>query len=103
MTHFLDNIEERVELGQSILKQFFELSDKELIEKLKDMIGDDYHARQVLEGNPDIRRITKNDIPETITLSCYDTIEMEWAGVGVKPEHGEYKSLKQFDKYFKFN
>ena len=93
----------RVELGQSILQKFMDLSDKEIKEKLKEILESDSKSMEVLNNDPSITRIIKNENPYEIRLSFYNGLILDWSGIFYAPEHGETIPLRKFDKFFNFS
>ena len=97
-----DELIARVELGQDILQKFMDLSDKELVAKLKEILYDDSKAMDVLDEQQSITRMIKNEKPSEISIYFYDGIILDWSGISYAPEHGPTKPLRKFDKFFKF-
>ena len=92
----------RVELGRSILQKFMDLSDKEIKEKLKEILESDSKSMEVLNNDPSITRIIKNENPYEISLYFYNGVILDWSGIFYDPEHGEIIPLRNFDKFFNF-
>lgn len=102
----LNELMERMEkYGQPILNKLFNLSSKELKEKICDIIGkswfDDHCPGMIEDGI--VKKVIRNDNPQEIEIGYYDSIEITSAGIYFRPEHSERKVLKIFDKYFTYD
>lgn len=97
----IDTIQERYEKGQAIFKQIYSLSDKDLINKLKSILGCFDYAIELLESKSAVTRVIVNEEPECIKISFYSSLKIDWLGVSYKPEHGLDKNLVRFDDHFK--
>lgn len=95
----ITEIEKDYKIGQAIFKQLFALNDKDLKEKLIDIIGDNHG--QVLTNNCVCKRLITNEEPYSIELWFYNGIIVDWFGISSKSEHGIGVLLVNFNKHFK--
>lgn len=94
----IDKIKEQYEIGQATFKQLFELNDTELRSKLIEILED--HHIDVLNHNCDCIRTIKNEKPEKIEFWFYEAIKVDWTGISIKPEHGNFHNIIKFNKFF---
>lgn len=97
----IDTIQERYEKGQDIFKQVYSLSDKDLIAKLKSILGCFNDVIDLLDAKPVIRRSIVNEEPECIKIIFYDVVRIDWSGISYKSEYGLDINLVRFDDHFK--
>lgn len=97
----LEAIQERYDKGYSIFKQIYTLSDKDLIAKLKSILGCFNDAIDLLDAKPVVKRSIVNEEPECINIIFYDVIKIDWSGISYKTEYGTEKNMVRFDNHFK--
>jgi hypothetical protein len=99
----VENLAKRYEIGIPILEEFMKMTDHEIREKLKSIVGSQLTDKKHLLGDSThIRRVIENETPSEITVSFYDTIEINAFGISYKGEYGyENKTLVEFNKHFK--
>ena len=98
----VSKLEEKVKIGSIILKEFFEMSDKEIKAKLESIIGTELpNSNDIFESHTDVERVIRNEEPLTITLLSWDSVEIDCLGILFAPEHGLKVRIKHFDKHFK--
>lgn len=86
-------------VGKKILYKLFPLFKDHLIEKIKDILGED--EKDFWETTPiTVRKTLEDDVPQEILFCSYDTIIIDSYGISFKPEHGVAKKLRKFDKHF---
>jgi len=86
-------------IGKKTLYALFPLRKDDLIEELKEILGDD--VKDFWETTPiSVRKTLDDDVPQEILLCSYDTIIIDSYGISFKPEHGVAKKLRKFDKHF---
>lgn len=99
----LEEMKKQYEIGSKILEQIFQLSDVEIKEKLKSICGNKTpeYAQDLFEKDSAVERVIKNEKPYSISIYCYNSIEIGAFGISFKPEHGEGCSLVDFNEHFK--
>ena len=99
------SIEERYQFGLPIVAAFFKLSDAEIIDKLKSICGRQLKSLKgydiLEEGASNVTRMIKSEKPSDITISYYGNIKIHPFGITYNPEHGEGKTLIEFNEHFK--
>ena len=98
----LDKLKKQIEYGKTILNKFFELSDKELKEKLLSVIQEEYSKELIDDEHPKITRLIVNEEPDEIEFLGYNRIKIDWSGISYKEHHGFYKRIIEFNEHFKF-
>lgn len=87
-------------MGIEILKELFKLSHIELRAKLQDICGDKIKDPDIFEKGH-VHKTVDNDEPEHIKIYYYDCLSVSPFGITFEPEHGESRSIVEFNKYFK--
>ena len=95
----LKKLEEEYKIGQEIFEQLFKLNDADLKEKLIDITEDNH--KEILTNACDCVRTITNEISNKIRFSYYDSLEINWSGITIHPEHGMAYNIVKFNKYFK--
>jgi len=93
-----EKIIREVEEGRKTFFPLFDMSDEELLNKLKEITGDEYD--DFWDNKPTVRRIIENEIPNKIEIWFYNHIEISWIGIWYYPEHGAGREVRKFDKHF---
>lgn len=88
------NFEKEWEDGLPIFTKLFEMNRTELVDALKRIVPEDY--RHVLQHDPVVDKITRNDKPFKIEVSFYDSLYINPFGITYKSEHGEGKRVSSF-------
>lgn len=93
----IENIEQNIKIGQEILNQLHAMSDKEIMEWLKELLPN----VSMLDNKPVCERLIRNEKVHSITVSVWDVVEIGCLGISFKPEHGYPKRVVEFNKHFK--
>lgn len=88
---------ENAKIGQEILKQLNQMSDKDLLVWLKDICPN----ITMLDDNPMCERVIRNGKINKITFAVWDSIEINSGGIVLISEYGFPKRLVEFNKHFK--
>ena len=98
----IEQFKEKNAIGQKVLEKFFKMSDKEIKEKLKDLLdgrlaetGSHAYGPQAI-----VTRKIRNEQYESIHLDFYDNVEITSFNIKYISEHGIETVLINFDKYF---
>jgi hypothetical protein len=87
-------------IGYPIFESLFNLPKQELIAVLEQLFIDDRTILHFLKDTPTVLKEIRDDKPFKIELCFYHQIDIDWTGIKYKPEHGSYKQLLNFDKFF---
>ena len=99
MSDFVADAVKKYEAGLPVFKKLFNLKKEELIKTVKEIVGDDYSS--ILDNNPDVFKEIRNDEPEKISISFYDSIKITPFGINFVGEHGyNSKKLVEFNRFF---
>lgn len=94
-------IMEQYEIGYKIFEKIFQLSDKEIKEKLKSILkGNTKHDYSYILADGEVTRIIKNEKYKSIEISFYGSIEISSFGIYYHPEHGCQDKLVDFNEHF---
>ena len=93
-------IKEQYAIGYPIFESLFNLPKQELIAVLEQLFIEDRTILHFLKDTPTVLKETRDDEPSKIEMIFYHQIEIDWSGIKYKPEHGSYKQLLNFDKFF---
>ena len=98
----LVEFQEQYDTGYKVFEKLFVLSDKELKEKLKSIIGNDLSKWNdgILGKESGTKRIIQNEKYQEITICFYDHISITPFGIHYHPEHGEASKMIEFNKHF---
>lgn len=94
MGNLVESIEQKYVVGQPILEKFFNLNKKDLLIKLKDILGDKYEY--ILENNPRVTKTCVDDEASEIKLDAYDCLIIDFMGISFKREHGGASRVLDF-------
>lgn len=97
----MSDIQELYDIGRPIFFEIFKLKDSDLKEKLKSILGEEDKYENLFSETSVVERKIKNDLPQDITISYYDSFSISPFGINFKREHGEGKTLVKFNKHFK--
>lgn len=95
-----NQIKEQYAIGYPIFESLFNLPKQELIAVLEQLFIDDPTILDFLKYTPTVLKEIRDDEPSKIEMVFYDQIDIDWSGIKYKPEHGSYKQLSYFDKFF---
>lgn len=95
----VEKIQKRIETGQIIFKQLFDLNDADLKEKLISIT--DGNHKEILTNNCDCVRTIRNSEPDKIEFYFYDGLRVDWQGVTIIPEHGGEYLIVKFNDHFR--
>lgn len=103
MSELESMIEIAKEYGEPIFAEVFALSDKELLEKIESICGEQLpdHILSNYGKGTWVTRVIKNEEPQSITIEYYDSVEINVFGISIKPEHGQSQKIITFNKHFK--
>lgn len=90
----VEEIRKKHDTGYPRLVKLFKLSDSELKEYLKNLFPD--HAKKYDLIYSDTAQVTREIVDskvDSIHISYYDTIEIDWFSIRHKPKHGCSKPL----------
>lgn len=98
----LEEFQVQYETGYKVFEKLFQLSDKELKEKLKSIIGSDLDKWNdgILGNDSGVERKISNEKYKEITICFYDWISISPMGIYYHPEHGEARKMIEFNKHF---
>lgn len=99
-TSLENRIKEKYAIGYPIFEILFNLPKQELIAVLEQLFIEDSTTLNFLKDTPTVLKEIRDDKPSKIEMRFYDLIEIDWAGIKYKSEHGSYKQLLNFDKFF---
>lgn len=91
---------EQYEIGFPIFEKLFQLKKDDFIKVMKDIFQDNKSIMEILENNPQVIKTLNDDVPEEIQIYYYSGILVNYTGVKFKPEHGTFKMILKFDKFF---
>lgn len=99
----IEKIEKAYNMGLPILEAFMKMTDQEIREKLKSIVGNQISDSDYLLGeNSHIKRVIENEVPYDITVSYYDHIIISPFGIHYEGEHGyNNRKLVEFNEHFK--
>lgn len=99
----VEKIEKRYNEGLHILEAFMKMTDQEIREKLRSIVGNQITNNEYLLGdNSQIKRVIENELPSEITVSYYDHIKISPFGINYEGEHGyNNRKLVEFNEHFK--
>ncbi len=97
-----EKIQEAYDTGYKVFEKLFPLTDKELKDKLKNILGEKYTRINdgILGENSGVRKEIYNERYNKIVIEFYDWIEITAFGIDFHPEHGEAKNMISFNKNF---
>lgn len=102
-TSLENRIKEKYAIGFTIFECLFNLPKQELIAVLEELFIDDPTILDFLKDMPTVYKEIRDDKPLKINMAFYNQIEIDFVGIRYKPEHGSYKQLLNFDKFFNVN
>lgn len=91
---------EQYNIGFPIFKKLFDMPKPELLKVLKEICGDNI-SPETLEDSSGVRKEIVDDIPTTLRVCSWDTLEISPFGIHFKTEHGHSKKIVEFNKFFK--
>lgn len=95
-----EKYQKEYEIGFTIFMKLFQLKKDNLIKVMKYIFKDNKSVLRILDNIPRVIKIIDNDIPNEITINCYDGITINYFGVTYKPEHGAINLILKFDEFF---
>lgn len=95
------NFEEQYKKGFPVFEQLFNMKAAELKDKLKTICGSRIHNDFLFSTNSTVKKVISNDVPQEITVSFYDRIDISPYGINYKPEHRNSERIVEFNDHFK--
>ena len=98
----VEEMKKQHEIGTEILRQFMKLSDSEIKDEIKSIVGSNSEYKDLLSEKSDTVRTIRNGEPTGIEIWFYDCIKLDTYGISYKHENGGGgKDIARFSKHFK--
>ena len=89
-------------IGFPIFQKFFEMPKPELLKVLREICGDNV-SPETLEDSSSVRKEIIDDVPNSLKVCSWDTLEISPFGIHFRSEHGNSKKIVEFNKFFKLD
>ena len=91
---------ELYKIGFPIFKKFFDMSKPELLKVLREICGDRI-SPETLDDTSSVRKEIIDDVPNSLKVCSWDTLEISPFGIHFRREHGQSTKIVEFNKFFK--
>lgn len=95
----MNNIEQKYKDGLPAFKKLFDMNSKDLKAKLSKICGSQIQEH-MFDDLAIVKKVIENDEPREIEVWAYDCLSISPFGINFKPEHGNSKTIIEFNQFF---